>query len=206
VPDVIEQLRAPSDAMQELDIAITAETAQLAVASDPRMVARPRSRATRTPRRCRSPPTAAAATATVRACGSLSCNSSPTRPAFRSASATSRPAPRSEPSRFDGDLQSRIRSWREGLQLVSRRRELHAHEHARKRLAVWMVERFEHRSLALRHRGHKPAGRSQPPWLRRWCSRGGQRRIGSCRAAGPRKGLMDVRRRTLLERLSSPGP
>jgi hypothetical protein len=82
----------------------------------------------------------------------LSCNSSPTRPAFRSASATSRPAPRSEPSRFDGDLQSRIRSWREGLQLVSRRRELR-----RSRARAQEAGRMHGRTL------RAPLARAPPP-------------------------------------------
>ena len=50
--------------------------------------------ATAPPAHCRSPPTAAAGTATASACGRPSCNASLMRPAFRSASVTSRPAPR----------------------------------------------------------------------------------------------------------------
>jgi hypothetical protein len=42
---------------------------------------------------CRSPPTAAAQTATASVCGRSSCKDSPTKPAWRSASVTSRPAP-----------------------------------------------------------------------------------------------------------------
>ena len=76
-----------------VNVGITAETAQLAVASIRAGGRTSVQSATPPPAPYRSPPTAAGATAIASGCGRPSCRNLLTKPASRSASATSRPAP-----------------------------------------------------------------------------------------------------------------
>ncbi len=70
-----------------VNVGITKETAAFAVASIRSWWQSSARRATRLPGPCRSPPTAAAGTATASACGRSSCSAWPTTPALRSRSA-----------------------------------------------------------------------------------------------------------------------